>query len=38
MAKHKDPMLQALYDGRSFTWTVPDGGDLASMRKAIKHG
>jgi hypothetical protein len=38
MAKHNDPILQALYDGRSFTWTVPDGGDLASMRKAIKHG
>jgi hypothetical protein len=31
-------MLKALKEGRSYTWTVPDGGDLASMRKAIKHG
>jgi hypothetical protein len=36
--KHKDPLLKALEEGRSFTWTVPDGGDLASMRAAIKHG
>lgn len=38
MSKHKDPLLEALEEGRSFTWTVPDGGDLASMRAAIKHG
>jgi len=34
----KDPLLEALKEGKSYTWTVPDGGNLASMRKAIKHG
>jgi hypothetical protein len=24
--------------GESYTWTIPDGGNLASMRKAVKHG
>lgn len=39
MAKHKkDPLREALKEGRSYTWTVPEGGDLASMRAAIKHG
>jgi hypothetical protein len=39
MPKHKkDPLLEALQEGRSYTWTVPDGGDLASMRAAVKHG
>jgi hypothetical protein len=38
MHKHKDPLLEALKEGKSYTWTVPDGGNLASMRKAIKHG
>ena len=39
MAKRrKDPLLEALREGRSYTWTVPEGGNLASMRKAIKHG
>jgi hypothetical protein len=39
MARNKkDPLIVALEEGRSFTWTVPDGGDLASMRVAIKHG
>jgi hypothetical protein len=38
MSKHKDPRLEALLAGRSYTWTVSDGGDLASMRAAIKHG
>ncbi len=39
MSKHrKDPLLEALKEGQSYTWTVPDGGNLASMRKAIKHG
>ena len=38
MSKHKDPLLEALKRGESYTWTVPDGGDLASMRAAIKHG
>ena len=35
---HKDPLLEALKEGKSYTWTVPEGGNLASMRKAIKHG
>ncbi len=39
MSKRKqDPLLEALREGKSYTWTVPDGGNLASMRKAIKHG
>lgn len=39
MAKHrKDPLLAALAAGEAYTWTVPDGGNLASMRAAIKHG
>lgn len=38
MLKHKDPRLEALLAGRSYTWTVSEGGDLASMRAAIKHG
>jgi hypothetical protein len=38
MAKHKDPLLVALLEGKSYTWTTPDGGDFASMRKAVKHG
>lgn len=35
---HTDPLLEALKEGKSYTWTVPDGGNLASMRKAVKHG
>jgi hypothetical protein len=38
MSNRRDPLLEALKEGKSYTWTVPDGGDLASMRKAIKHG
>jgi hypothetical protein len=38
MSKHKDPRLEAMLAGRSYTWTVSEGGDLASMRAAIKHG
>jgi hypothetical protein len=38
MAKHKNYLLEALTAGRSYTWTEPDGGDLASMRAAVKHG
>ena len=38
MANHKDPLLVALQEGKSYTWTAPDGGNFASMRKAIKHG
>ena len=34
----KDPLLEALKEGKSYTWTVPDGGNLASMREAINHG
>jgi len=28
----------ALKRGQSYSWTVPEGGNLASMRAAIKHG
>lgn len=38
MAKRKNHMLEALCAGRSYTWTESDGGDLASMRAAVKHG
>ena len=38
MSKPKDPLLEALKQGNSYTWTVPDGGNLASMRAALKHG
>jgi hypothetical protein len=38
MPEHKDLLLEALKEGKSYTWTAPDGGDFASMRKAIKHG
>jgi len=38
MSKRTDPLLVALEEGKSYTWTAPDGGDFASMRKAIKHG
>ncbi len=36
--RKKDPLLEALKEGKSYTWTIPDGGDLASMREAVKHG
>ena len=36
--RKKDPLLEALKEGKSYTWTIPDGGNLASMREAIKHG
>ncbi|MGB8980914.1 MAG: hypothetical protein WCC12_03480 [Anaerolineales bacterium] len=35
---HKDPLVESLKEGKSYTWTAPDGGNFASMRKAIKHG
>jgi hypothetical protein len=38
MTKRKSHLLDALKEGRSYTWTEPDGGDLASMRAAVKHG
>ena len=38
MSRRKDPLLEALKEGKSYTWTTPDGGYFASMRKAIKHG
>jgi len=36
--RKKDPLLEALKEGKSYTWTIPDGGNLASMREAVKHG
>ncbi|HSG43727.1 MAG TPA: hypothetical protein VLA72_11280 [Anaerolineales bacterium] len=36
--RKKDPLLEALQEGKSFTWTISEGGNLASMRKAVKHG
>lgn len=30
--------IEILKRGEEYTVTIPDGGDLASMRKAIKHG
>lgn len=40
MKKHKrpDPLIEALKQQISYTITMADGGDLASMRKAVKHG
>lgn len=38
MSEHEGPLLVALEEGKSNTWTASDGGDFASMRKAIKHG
>jgi hypothetical protein len=38
MSKRNNPLLEALKEGKSYTWTEPEGGDLASMRNAIKHG
>jgi hypothetical protein len=38
MAKRKNHLLEAIKAGRSYAWTEPDGGDLASMRAAVKHG
>lgn len=37
-AKPKDPLLEALENGRAYTFTISDGGNLASMRAALKHG
>ena len=34
----KEEIIQALKAGRSYTFTEPEGGDLASMRKAVRHG
>ena len=36
--KRKDPLVEALQEGRSFTFTLPDGGAFASMRAVLKHG
>jgi hypothetical protein len=30
--------VEALSKGETYTWTIPDGGYLASMRGALKHG
>jgi hypothetical protein len=36
--KRKDPLVEALQEGRSFTFTLPDGGAFHSMRLVLKHG
>ncbi|MBN1580086.1 MAG: hypothetical protein JXA89_05245 [Anaerolineae bacterium] len=36
--KRQVPLLEALKAGRSFTFTLADGGNLASMRGVLKHG
>lgn len=36
--KFQNDHIAALKRGEVYTVTIPDGGDLASMRKAIKHG
>lgn len=35
---HNDEDVVALRQGLDYTWTIPDGGNLASMRAAVKHG
>jgi hypothetical protein len=34
----KDPLIQALLRGESYTYTLPDGGDFHSMRLAFSYG
>ena len=36
--KQKDPLIEALKEGRSFTITLSDGGAFHSMRMILKHG
>jgi len=36
--KRKDPLIEALKNNQSYIWTIPDGGNLASMRAVLKHG
>ena len=36
--KRQDPLVVALQEGRSFTFTLPDGGAFHSMRMILKHG
>jgi hypothetical protein len=38
MSKHKNPLLETLRSGSPYTFTISEGGDLASMRAAFKHG
>jgi len=38
MSRRKDPLLETLKEGCSYTWTIPEGGNLASMRAAVNHG
>lgn len=40
MAKQKrpDPLIEALKQGIPYSIKIADGGDLASMRAAVKHG
>jgi hypothetical protein len=36
--KRKDPLVEALKEGQSFTITLSDGGAFHSMRMLLKHG
>ena len=36
--KQKDPLVEALEEGHSFTVTLSDGGAFHSMRAILKHG
>jgi hypothetical protein len=38
MSRRKEPLIEALQQGHSYTWTVPEGGNRASMRAAVVHG
>ena len=35
---YKDPLIQALRKGESYTYTLPDGGDFHSMPLAFYYG
>ena len=35
---HNNPLLEAMRAGRTYTFTISEGGNLASMRRAFKHG
>ena len=37
MSKDKDPLLEALKEGHSHTWTKPEGGNLASADNVAGH-
>jgi hypothetical protein len=38
MTRRKGPLIEALVQGLDYTYQVPQGGDLSSMRAALKHG